>query len=168
MTPARADEPNAECAHSDLSPLLGAALIGLMRAHRAAVARELAPLGLHVGQEKLLDVIVGHEGLTQAELARTLCIEAPTVTKMLQRLDGSGVLERRADRSDKRQVRVWSTDRGRRLHREMLGRWAAVDERMTRDLTADELIVVRGLVARMAANLSPADYLEPIDQGAPR
>ena len=46
-------------------------MIGLMREHRAAVARELAPLGLHVGQEMLLDALVRVEGATQADLART-------------------------------------------------------------------------------------------------
>jgi DNA-binding MarR family transcriptional regulator len=137
-----------------LADLMGAALIGLMREHRAAVARELAPLGLHVGQEMLLDALVRVEGATQADLARAMGIEAPTVTKMLQRLDGSGLLERRPDPADRRLIRVWPTAHARKLHTQMLHRWADVDARMLADLSADQVAAFRTVLAVMTTNLA--------------
>lgn len=147
-----------------LADLLGAALIGLMREHRAAVARELAPLGLHVGQEMLLDALVRVEGATQADLARAMGIESPTVTKMLQRLDGSGLLERRPDPADRRLIRVWPTAHARKLHTEMLRRWADVDARMLADLSADQVAAFRTVLAVMTTNLdATSDRAEPTD-----
>jgi len=151
-----------------LGDLLGAALIGLMREHHALVGRELAPLGLHVGQEMLLDALVRGAGATQAELARVMGVEAPTVTKMLQRLEGSGLLERRPDPSDRRLVRVWPTEHARGVHAEVLRRWAGVEGCMLTGLTSEQIAAFRAIVTAMTDNLTiTSDRFTPVDCPGP-
>jgi DNA-binding MarR family transcriptional regulator len=53
--------------------------------------------------------------MRQAELARALHLEAPTVSRMLNRMERAGLVERRADRHDGRVIRVVATPRAQLL-----------------------------------------------------
>ncbi len=137
----------------ELSGLIGAAMIRLMRQHRHVVAAELAELGLHVGQEWLLMQLWRQDGCSQAELGRELGVEQPTIAKAVRRLEAAGFLRRTPDLSDARITRVWLTEQGRSAWRDVAKRWAAVDQRMLAGLAAEEQRALRGLLERMADNL---------------
>jgi MarR family transcriptional regulator, organic hydroperoxide resistance regulator len=107
---------------------LGPALHALARSHRARLAALLAPHGIHAGQDVLLLAIWEEPGLRQATLASRLGVEPPTVTRMLQRLERSGMVERRADPHDARVLRVHPTPRSRLLEGTVRRAWAALDE----------------------------------------
>lgn len=94
---------------------LGELIQRVARAERAALAHRLAPHGLHPGQEAVLRLLVARPGLRQAELARALHLEAPTVSRMLHRMERAGLVERRPDRHDARVVRVVATPRAQLL-----------------------------------------------------
>jgi DNA-binding MarR family transcriptional regulator len=85
------------------------------RAHRARLAALLAPHGLHAGQEALLLVIWAHPGLRQAALAERLGVEPPTVSRMLERLERAGLVQRKRDANDGRLWRIHPTPRSRLL-----------------------------------------------------
>jgi len=54
-------------------------------------------------------------GAWQSRLRELLGVSAPVVTRMLQALESLGLVERaREERGDRRQMRVWLTDAGRR------------------------------------------------------
>ena len=93
----------------------GFALAKACRAHRANVGAALAGVGLHVGQEMVLLELWKEDGLRGGELAARLRVEPPTVTRMLQRLEGCGLVERRKDTGDARSFRVCLTEKGRAL-----------------------------------------------------
>src|ERR671938_1994268 len=90
-------------------------LAKVCKAHRAYVGALLAEYGLHVGQEMVLLELWQEDGLRGGELALRLGVEPPTVTKMLRRLEGCGLVERRSDRTDARSLRVYLTREGRAL-----------------------------------------------------
>ena len=73
----------------------GFALAKACRAHRANVGAALAGVGLHVGQEMVLLELWKEDGLRGGELPARLRVDPPTVTRMLQRLEGCGLVERR-------------------------------------------------------------------------
>jgi DNA-binding MarR family transcriptional regulator len=107
---------------------LGPVLQALARSHRARLAALLAPHGVHAGQDLLLLAIWEEPGLRQAELAARLGVEPPTVTRMLQRLERSGMVERRRDVHDARILRVHPTPRSRLLEGTVRRAWAQLDE----------------------------------------
>lgn len=94
---------------------LGELIQRAARAERAALAHRLAPHGLHPGQDALLRLLVARPGLRQAELARALHLEAPTISRMLHRMERAGLVERRPDRHDARVIRVVATPRAQLL-----------------------------------------------------
>ncbi|RBQ15659.1 MarR family transcriptional regulator [Spongiactinospora rosea] len=97
--------------------------------YRAAKARKLAALGLHPGQDVLLWVLAeAGDGMTVSELAARLGIEPPTATRSLARMDKSELFRRVPVPTDRRQVRVVTTERGRDLIPAIERAWAELAE----------------------------------------
>ncbi len=104
------------------------ALFRLSRKNRAMVGEALRPLGLFPGQELLLLQLNDGERRSQAELVDALGIDHSTVTKMLQRLERSGVVERCQSEDDRRVVLVSLTEQGCVARRAVEGVWQALEE----------------------------------------
>lgn len=113
---------------------LGLALQTLARAHRARLAALLAPHGVHAGQDLLLLAVWDEPGLRQAALATRLAVEPPTVTRMVQRLERSGLVERRRDPHDARVLRIHPTPRSRLLEGTVRRVWSDVDAMLVESL----------------------------------
>jgi DNA-binding MarR family transcriptional regulator len=131
----------------------GFALAKACRAHRVNVGAALAGIGLHVGQEMVLLELWKEDGLKGGELAARLRVEPPTVTRMLQRLEGCGLVERRKDTGDARSFRVRLTEKGRALEGPVRERWGQVEERAFRGMSEEEKSLLRGQLARIRENL---------------
>ena len=131
----------------------GFALAKACRAHRVNVGAALAGIGLHVGQEMVLLELWKEDGLKGGELAARLRVEPPTVTRMLQRLEGCGLVERRKDMEDARSFRVCLTEKGRELEGPVRERWGLVEERAFRGMSEEEKVLLRGQLARIRENL---------------
>jgi len=133
----------------------GFTLAKVCKAHRGNVGDLLAEHGLHVGQEMVLIELWENDGLRGGELAARLAVEPPTVTKMLRRLEGCGLVERRPDPSDARSFRVYLTDRGRALEGPVAGVWERSEELLLAGLSAKERRTFYGLLVRVRNNLYP-------------
>ncbi|TMR94166.1 MarR family winged helix-turn-helix transcriptional regulator [Nonomuraea basaltis] len=134
-----------------LDETLSYALIKLMKTQRNQLAAALAPLGLHVGQEMLLNQLWREDGLTQGELIARLGVEPPTVTKTLQRLERAGFVYRAPDPDRPRVGRVHLTDAGKALREPVEEIWSRMDEDLQRGLDDAE----RELLARLVRARRP-------------
>jgi DNA-binding MarR family transcriptional regulator len=132
---------------------VGLLLVQLCRAHRNLVAGALEGLHVHVGQEHVVYRLAIEQGITQAQLADALCVDASTVTKMLQRLERDGVVERRADPEDARVQRVYLTPNGTRLVQPVVDIWRRAEARLMAGMTEAEWVLARRLLLQMLSNL---------------
>ena len=73
-------------------------------------ARRAAHLGITGAQAKVLLRLTRNPGLRQVELADILDIEPITLTRMIDRLEEAGYVERAADPADRRAWRLQLTD----------------------------------------------------------
>ena len=71
------------------------------------------PYGMTRGQWAVLAKIERSEGLKQSELADMLDIQPITLTRLIDRLCDSGLIERRADPDDRRAKRLYLTPAAR-------------------------------------------------------
>ena len=127
---------------------VGRALARAAMAHRGRAAELLAEIGLHPGQEFLLAALGDHGSCAVGELADHLGVEQPTVTKMLRRLEPTGVVERSQDPDDGRRTLVSLTDEGWTRLAAAQERWDRLDRITTARLDdADEAALVRLLDA---------------------
>src|ERR1700704_1991284 len=84
----------------------------LLRAHAGQQARKF---GMTRAQWAVLAHLEYAEGLKQAELAELLDLQPITLTRLVDRLCANGLIERRADPSDRRAQRLYLTAQARPL-----------------------------------------------------
>ena len=78
---------------------------------RRALEAELSQVDLTLRQWEVLACLACEDGLSQAEMADRLGIEAPTLAGVLTRMERDGWLERRSCCNDRRKNRIHSTER---------------------------------------------------------
>jgi DNA-binding MarR family transcriptional regulator len=132
---------------------VGFAIAQLCKAHRNSVAAKLSELGLHVGQEMILMQLWEEEGLAQSQLVERMCVEPPTLTKMLQRIEREGFVERRPDAEDARVSRVYLTERGRSLREAVEAVWHEVEAETIKGMTTEERMLFRRFLLQARTNL---------------
>lgn len=114
-------------------------------------ARETGATGT---QWRVLLTLSRQPGMTQSVLADLLDVEPITTCRMVDRLEQSGLLERRRDPADRRVWRVYVTDRAV----PMIARLQRVAEEMaeetTAGLSAAEQDQLMALLSRVRENLS--------------
>ncbi|MGH3144459.1 MAG: MarR family winged helix-turn-helix transcriptional regulator [Rubrobacter sp.] len=128
-------------------------LAKVCKAHRGNVGDLLAEHGLHVGQDMVLVELWESDGLRGGELAAKLGVEPPTVTKMLRRLEGCGLVERSPDPTDARSFRVYLTAEGRALEEPVTRCWERAEERLLAGLSKKERQAFYRLLSRVRSNL---------------
>lgn len=79
----------------------------------------LDKVGLTYTQYVTLVALAEESGLTVGELGDKLFLESNTLTPILKKLETLGLVERRRDSADERQVRVSITPDGRKLQRQV-------------------------------------------------
>jgi MarR family transcriptional regulator, organic hydroperoxide resistance regulator len=124
-------------------------IVQLAKAWRGLIRQQLAEVGLHIGQEQLLLQLWREDGLSQAQLAERMRVEAPTVTKMLQRLERAKLVRRSRDRAGTRAYLVHLTDAGRALREPVETVWSAAERSVTGKLDPAELGTLRELLRRL-------------------
>jgi DNA-binding MarR family transcriptional regulator len=90
------------------------ALGKLFHLHRQAMQRRLSNQGAHHGEFMSLRLLATGEGMSQMDLAETLRLSRPRVTRILQGLEKAGAVRREVDLDDQRITRVFLTAEGRR------------------------------------------------------
>jgi MarR family transcriptional regulator, transcriptional regulator for hemolysin len=101
----------------------------------------------------ILNSIKHGQWSTQLDLARSLDIEGPTLTRHLDNLEQSGLVSRQRSESDRRAFRVELTATGDVAYGRMLGAVIAFNKRLTGGLTAADLSRMDELLTRLAANV---------------
>jgi MarR family transcriptional regulator, organic hydroperoxide resistance regulator len=133
----------------------GYTLAKVCRAYRANVGEILAEVGLHVGQEMVLIELWQQDGLRGGELAERLGVEQPTITKMVRRLEGCGLVTRSRDAEDARCFRVYLTDEGRSLEAPVARCRERAEEKTFAGMSAGERRTFHRLLMKVRANLDP-------------
>ncbi|ARV61185.1 transcriptional regulator [Nostocales cyanobacterium HT-58-2] len=133
---------------------IGCLMVQVCKAHRNQAAMILAELGLHPGQEILLLHLWKNDGLIQSELASLMQVEAPTLTKMLHRMEKAGFLERRKDEEDARICRIYLTQAGRLLEEPITNAWNVLEKQILANLTLEEQLLFRRLLLQVRNNLT--------------
>ncbi|MCO6418694.1 MarR family winged helix-turn-helix transcriptional regulator [Siccirubricoccus sp. KC 17139] len=82
-----------------------------------AINRTYKPLldemGITYPQYLVLSVLEEADGSTIGGIAARLALEPSTVTPTVKRMEAMGLVQRRRDTADERQVQVWLTEQGR-------------------------------------------------------
>ena len=133
------------------------AVVGLMRTAdvvKRSLARVVEPHGITLQQYNVLRILrgAGPDGLPTLEIGGRMIEQAPGVTRLLDRLEGKGLVRRQRCPSDRRQVLCWITPAGAGLLQAMEQTVEEAGRRALGALGRDELdSLVRALDAIRAA-----------------
>ena len=124
------------------------------KAHRARSNTHLSRIGLHPGQEVLLKALFEKDGQTMSELASTLSVQPPTVTKTVTRLAAQNLVERRHSETDKRLSRVHLTEDGIERIKLIDKAWKRLEKEAVAGLDVKERKRLRKILRQIENNLS--------------
>src|SRR5256712_2177258 len=133
---------------------IGFQVLQVHKAHRQRAEAALNKLGVHTGQEMILLQLWIEEGIPQSQLAASMEVEPPTATKMLQRMERVGLIERRSDPEDARISRVYLSERGRALEQPVLEVWKQLEAQTVAGLSLTEQALLHRLLMQVLTNLS--------------
>jgi DNA-binding MarR family transcriptional regulator len=101
----------------------------------------------------MLRALWKQEGLTHSELAANLHVKPATMTKMVQRMEKAGFVERKSDPDDHRVSRVYLTDTGRNVQTQVKQVWRTLEDETFAGFTMEERVLLRRFFLQMRENL---------------
>lgn len=105
-------------------------------------------------QWRTLKILERREGINQGQLAELLEVEPITACRMIDRLEESGLVERRRDPADRRAWRIFLTEKARPVLDELHIVADGMIEMLLQDIPKDQRDLLTASLQRMRANLN--------------
>jgi DNA-binding MarR family transcriptional regulator len=111
--------------------------------------REIEKQKLAITEWRVLATLSDGDGLTIGQLADMVIAKQPTVTKIIDRMAESGLVERRIGQIDKRQTTIYTTDMGRELVKDLLRKAKVVESSALKGFSETEVESLKVTLRRM-------------------
>lgn len=132
---------------------LGFLMHDVSRLRRIVFDDYVKHLGITRSQWWVLIYLARHDGMTQTDLAGLLDLGKAALGGLIDRLEESGFIERRADAIDRRAKRIFLTSQGARTVKDMQGLSHDMSERILEGLDEAERLQLVDLLSRVKKNL---------------
>lgn len=133
---------------------LGYRLADNSRALRRLFDERVRGLGLTAAQARLLLSLDRHPQKNQGFYAEQLEVEPITLTRIVDRMEGAGWIERHPDAADRRARILRLTSKANKIVDRLRRAVDALMEEMLSGFSADELATLADLLDRLGANLA--------------
>lgn len=134
-------------------PPLGLLLATTSKAVGRAFSAALAESGGSIPIWLILNALKSEPRRTQAELARAVGIEGPTLTRHLDGMEEAGLVERQRGTLDRRAVQVELTRSGHVLHGRLLKAVISFNQRLRTGLSGEDVETLRNLLGQLQDNV---------------
>ena len=118
-----------------------------------ALQSRFAEHDVSAGQWPLLLYLWEQDGLSQKQLSRRVQIDESTTTRTLDRMERDGLVRRERDKSDRRRINVYLTERGNLLRDELVPYAQEVNALATHGLSEQDKAKINSLLTYMIARL---------------
>ena len=92
----------------------------IRRAFRAHLEARAASLDITAPQYHVLARLWQSDGILTSAIAKDINVAGSTLTGVLDRLEGKGLIRREATAKDRRVVEIWLTDKGHKIQEPLL------------------------------------------------
>jgi DNA-binding MarR family transcriptional regulator len=120
-------------------------------AFRSELERQMGIIGLHGGQMFVLLELWNQDGLRQIDLAKRLDLSAPTVNKTVKGLIEVNLVTRSRFEDDARSTRIFLTDQGYAIRRDVERQWVELEGECLKELTPAERLIFYDLLGKIRA-----------------
>lgn len=132
-------------------------------AYRNALERHLGVIGLHGGQVFVLFELWKQDGLRQVDIATRLNLSAPTINKILKGLAEMNLVTSAREQDDARSTRVFLTDQGREIRKDVAAQWLELESEYLSGLTDTERLILPDLLGKLKIAYTGSDDSEDED-----
>lgn len=139
---------------------VGLAIKGAVRAMERAFDFELRSTAkITLSQARVIRALLtGSDGMTQKEIAESIAIEAPTLVPIIDRMEQDGLVDRRQDRDDRRNNRIYLTAKSHSLSGAIDASMERVRKTAYRGIQKEDIETLLYVLDSIAKNA--AGYLE--------
>ena len=109
----------------------------------------LRPGGVPIEQYRILEVLDASEPVAMGEIAQQSLIEAPTLTKIIDKMVAEGLVYRAPDPNDRRRVLILTAAGGKALFKRLRGVSTAQEQRIVDLLEGDKAAALRSLLKEL-------------------
>lgn len=117
---------------------LGMLINDVSRHIHYTIQMETEKLGIRGAYQAILFHLVKTDGITQLELAKRSHLKPPTISVSLKKMEDDGLVIRKTDPNDMRQVRVYITEKGQNLEEKLNQKIAEVEKVISNVLSEQE------------------------------
>jgi MarR family transcriptional regulator, transcriptional regulator for hemolysin len=110
-------------------------------------------VGVTVGQWKVMVMLVNQNGLTQKEIAERLGLEGPTLIPIIDKMEIDGLVVRKADPVDRRNNRIYRTEKADASWKKMLDCAVRITEISTKNIPEQNIKTMKNVLEKMWQNL---------------
>jgi DNA-binding MarR family transcriptional regulator len=155
---------------AEVSDVAGAGALGLTdyvfhlfavvsRHREARLDVALRPLGLSLARHRALSIVAGIAPCTMSELADFSAVDRTTLTRTVDQLVESGLVERATPREDRRQVVLTLTEAGRETCQRSLQAIFDVNRELASDMSDDDRRAAVRMLQTLVGRLAPDPVL---------
>lgn len=105
------------------------------------------------GYGHILDLLSKHDGLSQREIAESLCIRPQSASEAITSMESQGLVEKKPNELDKRSWQVYITQEGRQRQVDLRNERISNARRIFAPLTEEEKTTLLHLLNKAAAAL---------------
>ena len=110
-------------------------------------------VGITVGQWKVMVILVNQNGLAQKEIAEKLALEGPTLIPIIDKMEKEGLVIRKVDRNDRRNNRIYRTEKANTLWNSMIECGLKIREISIKDIPDENVKIMKNALEKMWQNL---------------
>lgn len=126
---------------------------GLRRTIRREFEAEILDFDITATQFQVLKRLWQKDGMGATCLGRDAHLDGATLTGVLDRLEGKGLVRREKHEKDRRSVRIFLNDAGRDLEKPLLAALGRINEKALAGFTPDEAANFLNFLERVQSNL---------------
>ena len=125
--------------------------------------RIMKPMGLTTPQFRMIMQLQRQDGVTQSSLANILAVGKVSTSGLIDRLEQSGWIERRADPNDRRSNLIYLTDKGHTIEARMLDTGKTLTKRTLKNLDSKQRTALIDMLVTVKKNLLDVESAHPED-----
>ena len=108
--------------------------------------QHLLPYGMTPVQHLILEALWVEEGLTASEIGKRLVLDNATLSGILDRMSEKGWVLKATDDTDKRFIRIYLTDKAKKLKPSILAEREKSNEEILGSLNLEEQVLLKRLL----------------------
>lgn len=110
-------------------------------------------MGLADTYRPIFWVLKNYDGCTQLDICKLTQLKAPTVSLTLRKMEQIGFIKRTSDEDDKRNTRIFITEKGTEVQKEIERLLKETEEEFLKDFDESEKEVLKKLLIKMAYSI---------------